>query len=73
MGIFRSLLCGIVAVSFAGIAAANNDDDGFIWIDANTRIKVKPVSTTAGSGATAPEKAPEKAPKKAEKKEKPAK
>ena len=59
-----------------GIAAANNDtDDGFIWIDANTRIRVKPVptfkpvSTTAGGGATAPEKAPEKTGKK----EKPAK
>ena len=57
-----------------GIAAANNDD-GFIWIDANTRIKVKPVSTvnpastSAGGGASAPEKAP----KKVEKKEKPAK
>jgi hypothetical protein len=49
-----------------GIAAANNEDDGFIWIDANTRIKVKPVSTTAGSGATAPEASP----KKVEKKEK---
>ena len=53
-----------------GIVAANNetDDDGFIWIDANTRIKVKKVST-AGGGASAAEKAP----KKAEKKEKPKK
>ncbi|HYI86246.1 MAG TPA: hypothetical protein VEX61_04040 [Burkholderiales bacterium] len=64
-----------------GIAAANNDagsannDDGFVWIDANTRIKIKPVSTvkpvptTAGTGASAPEKSP----KKIERKEKPAK
>jgi hypothetical protein len=67
----------IVGVALAislpcGIAAANNDD-GFVWIDANTRIKVKPVSTTAGTGASAPEKSSEKAPKKTEKKEKIAK
>jgi len=62
------LLAAVLALPY-GIAAANNDDDGFIWIDANTRIKVKPVSTTAGSGATAPETAP----KKTEKKEKPKK
>ena len=68
MRTFRFVLCGLAALSFGSIAAANNDD-GFVWIDANTRIKVKPVSTTAGSGATAPEKAP----KKEEKKEKPAK
>ena len=63
----------IVGVALAislpcGIAAANNDD-GFVWIDANTRIKVKPISTTAGTGASAPEKTSE-TPKKAEKKEK---
>ena len=51
-----------------GIAAANNED-GFVWIDANTRIKVKPVSTTAGTGASAPDKSS----KKIEKKEKTAK
>ena len=66
-------LCGF-AVSFSGIAAANNTDDGFIWIDANTRIKVKPVAVkpapeTPAAGATAPEPAP----KKDEKKEKPKK
>ena len=48
--------------------AANNDDDGFVWIDANTRIKIKPVGSAA-TGASAPEKAP----KKEEKKEKPKK
>src|SRR6185503_20403993 len=62
------LVASLLGLPF-GIAAANNDDDGFIWIDANTRIKVKPVSTTAGGGATAPEKAPKKD-EKDEKKEK---
>ena len=65
------LLASMLGLPF-GIAAANNEDDGFIWIDANTRIKVKPVSTTAGSGATAPEKAPRQEAAKG-KKEKPAK
>jgi hypothetical protein len=55
-----------------GIAAANNDV-GFVWIDANTRIKIKPVSTTAGTGASAPDKSSDKSPKKIEKKEKTAK
>jgi hypothetical protein len=63
------LLCGLAVLSVSGVAAANNEtDDGFIWIDANTRIKVKKVSTAAG-GASAVDKAP----KKAEKKEKPKK
>ena len=66
MVVLRSILFGAALVLPYGIAAANNEDDGFIWIDANTRIKVKPVSTTAGSGATAPEASP----KKVEKKEK---
>ena len=58
-------LCLLVCVFGFGVAAANNDD-GFIWLDANTRIKVlKPVSASAGET-----KAPE--PKK-EKKEKPRK
>jgi hypothetical protein len=64
-------LIGMMFMFTCGVAAANNDD-GFIWIDANTRIKVKPVGTAAG-GASAPEKAPAKDAKKAEKKEKPAK
>lgn len=62
-----------LAISLPGGIAAANNDDGFVWIDANTRIKVKPVSTTAGSGASAPEKSSEKSPKKIEKKEKTAK
>lgn len=69
MLIVRCLLLATALALPYGIAAANNEVDGFIWIDANTRIKVKPVSTTAGSGASAAEKAS----KKVEKKEKPAK
>ena len=65
-------LCGF-AVSFSGIAAANNTDDGFIWIDANTRIKVKPVAVKPAPDAAAGATAPEKAPKKEEKKETPKK
>ena len=68
---FPMLLCALAVLSLSGVAAANNEtDDGFIWIDANTRIKVKRISTVkpspAATGATAPEK-------KTEKKEKPKK
>jgi hypothetical protein len=52
---------------FAPVAAANNDD-GFVWVDANTKIKVKPIGNAAASGGT---KAPE--PKKDKKEEKPKK
>jgi len=72
MAVLRYLLLTSLLGFPFGIAAANNEDDGFIWIDANTRIKVKPVSTTAGSGATVPETAPRKDAKE-EKKEKPKK
>jgi hypothetical protein len=58
------LLCGAAAVSFS--AGAANNDDGFIWIDANTKIKLKPIGSAAAGGTKAPE------PKK-EKKEKPKK
>lgn len=77
MGSLRYLGLALAISLPCGIAAANNEtDDGFIWIDANTRIKVKPVSTikpvstTAGGGESAPEKP---SPKKTGKKEKPAK
>ena len=57
----------LLAVSaFSGTAAAH--DDGFIWVDANTKIRMKPIGS-AGSGAT---KAPE-APKKDKTPEKPKK
>jgi hypothetical protein len=59
----RVLFLGLMILSFG---AAADTDDGFIWIDANTRIKVKPIK--AGAGATAP--APEKVAPKPEKKEK---
>jgi hypothetical protein len=62
------LLALLLLVSF-NVGAANNDD-GFVWIDANTKIKLKPIgSASAAAGATAPEKAPEQS-KKAKKKEK---
>ena len=63
-GIFRLLLCGVVAVSFS--ASAAQDDDGFVWIDANTKIKLTPTSSPATGSTAAPEKEPAKA-KKAEK------
>jgi hypothetical protein len=67
----RKLLALILGFSF-GVAAANNDD-GFVWIDANTRIKVvKPVSAAAGETkapeeAKAPQEAKEKKPEKSRK------
>jgi hypothetical protein len=56
-----------LALLFGGVAAANNaDDDGFVWLDANTRIKqVKPISAAAGAS-----KAPAEDPKTAKKAEK---
>ena len=45
------MLCAL-ALSCTAVAA--DTDDGFIWIDANTRIKITPIK--AGAGATAPEK-----------------
>jgi hypothetical protein len=73
MKLFRPLMLAVALAVPCGIAAANNDD-GFVWIDANTRIKIKPVSTvkpvptSAGGGTSAPEKS-----KTTEKKEKTAK
>lgn len=66
----RKLLVLLVGISF-NVAAANNDD-GFVWVDANTKIKLKPIGSTAGSAATGRSAAPEqakkaKAKKKAEK------
>jgi len=65
---FRVLLFSLTAVSFS-VAAANNDD-GFVWIDANTKIKLKPTGSNAGNAAAGGTNAPE--PKK-DKKEKPKK
>ena len=46
---FRVLLFSLAVVSFS-VAAANNDD-GFVWIDANTKIKLKPTGSNAGNAA----------------------
>ena len=55
-----ALLCCVPLV-----AAANNDD-GFVWLDANTRIKVvKPVS--AAGGETKAPQSPQSKDKKTEK------
>ena len=56
-----ALLLAIASVIPLAASAAAPSDDGFIWIDANTRIKKSP---TAAGGGTAPEKAPEKKDKK---------
>ena len=61
------ILCLLVLLPF-GAAAANNDD-GFIWVDANTKIRLKPIGNAA-AGASAPQQtAPEKS-KRDKKKEK---
>ena len=60
----RLLLCGVLMLSFPVLA--QNKDDGFVWLDANTKIKVKKTADGAAGGASAPEKAPKKARKKAE-------
>ena len=60
----RLLVTLLLVVPFAAAAS----DDGFVWVDANTKIKVKPIGKGAAEGAS---KAPE--PKKAEKKEEPKK
>jgi hypothetical protein len=62
----RALLF-VIGLMISGIAAANNDD-GFVWVDANTKIRVKPIGKGAAEGAS---KAPER--KKAEKKAEPKK
>jgi len=61
-----TLLLFCFAAASVDVRAAR-DDDGFVWIDANTRIKVKPVSAAAGE-SKAPEEA--KKEKKAEKRKK---
>ena len=61
------ILCLLLLLPFTAVAA--NNDDGFIWVDANTKIRVKPIGSAA-AGASAPEQqAPDKT-KKAKKKEK---
>jgi hypothetical protein len=62
----------VLALFFGFSFAAAAADDGFIWIDANTRIKVKPTASAAG-GARAPEKKAPEAAKKDPKKDQPKK
>ena len=45
----------LLALSALSAAVAADDGDGFIWLDANTKIRIKPIGS-AGAGAT---KAPE--------------
>ena len=57
--LFKLLLCGVAAVSFSAIGAEK--DDGFVWIDANTKIRVKPVgSANAATGGTVQKEEPKK-------------
>jgi hypothetical protein len=58
------LLCGLAAASIDVRAA--NGDDGFVWVDANTKIKVKPIGNAAAGASKAPE--PKKDKKEAPKK-----
>jgi hypothetical protein len=60
------LLCGAAAVSFS--AGASNQADGFVWLDANTKIKLTPIGKDAATGSTAPE--PQKKDKRKKKPEK---
>jgi len=66
----RKLLVLLAAVSFN--AAAANNDDGFVWVDANTKIRLKPIGAagSAAAGTSAPEKAPEPAKKQKRQKQK---
>ena len=57
------ILLGLVFVFTGGVAAANNDA-GFVWVDANTKIRLKPIGSAAAGGTKAPE------PKKEEEKKK---
>ena len=61
------LLALLLFVSFS--AAAANNEDGFVWIDANTKIKLKPIGSAA-AGASAPEQKAAEKPKRERKREK---
>jgi hypothetical protein len=71
------LLCGLAACSIDVRAAGN--DDGFVWVDANTKIRLKPIGSHGGAaagGTTAGKAAAAEAPepsKKETRKEKPKK
>lgn len=61
----RKFMLLLAVCAFSAAAAAN--DDGFIWVDANTKIRMKPIGSAAGGATKAPE------PKKKEKQETPKK
>ena len=61
------ILLGLVFLFTGGVAAANNDD-GFVWVDANTKIRLKPIGTAAAGGTKAPEPKKEEEKKEAPKK-----
>ena len=67
----RKFMLLVALLAFGGVAVAA-DEDGFIWVDANTKIRVKPIGKTGGSAAAGPTKAPAE-PKKEKKPEKPKK
>jgi hypothetical protein len=65
----RLLSVLLLVVPFA--AAAANNDDGFVWVDANTKIKLQPIgSASAATGGSVPEKAPEEPKKQKRQKQK---
>lgn len=62
------LLCSLAVASF-GVNASEEKDDGFIWVDANTKIRIKPIgkagsAATGGTAAPTPKKDEKEAPKK---------
>ena len=61
----RKFMLLLAVCAFSAAAAAN--DDGFIWVDANTKIRMKPIGSAAGGATKTPE------PKKKEKQETPKK
>ena len=65
------LLCSLALACYGINAGANasEKDDGFIWVDANTKIRIKPIgkagsAATGGTVAPAPKKDEKEAPKK---------
>jgi len=63
------VLLGLVFLLTGGVAAANNNaDDGFVWVDANTKIRLKPIGSAAAGGTAKPEPKQEEKKKEAPKK-----
>ena len=67
MGRLFLMLCSLAFASFG--VNASEKEDGFIWVDANTKIKIKPIgkaggAATGGTVAPTPKKDEKEAPKK---------